>query len=67
MTGCPGPFFPTLYLYVYRNTRETLEERLDKFTNNAQHDCHTSIMMWLPIVGDFIVIGGGGGENDQLA
>jgi hypothetical protein len=50
---------------IYR--RETLEKRLDKFTRNAQHDCHMSIMMWLPIVGGLIVIGGGGGENDQLA
>jgi hypothetical protein len=45
----------------------TLKKRLDKFTKNAQHDCHTSIMTWLPIVGGSIVIGGGGGENDQSA
>ena len=51
--------------WIYR--RETLEERLDKFFKDAQHDCRTSIMIWLPIVGGFIVIGGGGGENDQLA
>jgi hypothetical protein len=51
--------------WIYR--RETLEERLDKFTKDAQHDCHTFIMMCLPTVGGFIVIGGGGGENEQLA
>jgi hypothetical protein len=39
-----------------------------QFTKNAQHDCHTFTMMWLSIVGVFtvIIIGGGGGENDQL-
>jgi hypothetical protein len=41
-----------------------LEKRLNKFIKNAQHDCHTSIMMWLPIVVGFIVIRGGGDEND---
>jgi hypothetical protein len=56
--------FPEI-LGLYR--RETLEQRLDKFTRNAQHDGHTSIKMWLPTVGVFIVIRGGGGENDQLA
>ena len=44
-----------------------LEKWLDKFTRNATSDCHTFIMLWLPIVGVFIVIGGVGGENDQVA
>ena len=47
--------------------RETLEKWLDKFTRNAQRDYHTSIMIWLPIVGGFIAIGAGGDENDQSA
>jgi hypothetical protein len=47
--------------------RETAQKRLEERPSFGQVHGQRFSLMWLPIVGKFIAIKVGGGENDQLA
>ena len=50
-----------------RNGSETAEKRLEKRPSFGQGHGKCFFYMCLPIVGSFIAIKAGGGENEQLA
>jgi hypothetical protein len=55
------------FIHLSRNGSETAEERLEKRPSFGQGHGKRFSYMWLPIVGSFIAIKAGGGENEQLA
>ncbi len=58
---------PNFRPFGSRNGSETAEERLEERPSFGQGHGQRFSYMWLPIVGSFIAIKVGGGENDQLA
>jgi hypothetical protein len=58
---------PEISSILVENGSETAEERLEKRPSFGQGHGQRFVYMWLPIVGSFIAIKVGGGENDQLA
>ena len=58
---------PKIRPFWSRNGSETAEKRLEERLIFDQGHGQRFSYMWLPIVGSFIAIKAGGGENDQLA